>query len=92
MSTHEAWLTKLFNEYFAGLGIWLLTLFRQKPENAAEPWADFIVMQLLVAVILIAIFALLRSRLSVDKPGGMQHIFELIHGFVGGEAEGQLCR
>jgi F-type H+-transporting ATPase subunit a len=90
MSTHEAWLTKLFNEYFAGLGNWLITLFRQKADNPAEPWADFIVMQLLVVAILIVLFAFLRSRLSVDKPGGMQHIFELIHGFVAGEAEGQV--
>jgi F-type H+-transporting ATPase subunit a len=90
MVTHEAWLTKLFNEYFAGLGNWLLALFRQTAPNPAEPWADFIVMQLLVAVILIALFAILRTRLSVERPGGMQHVFELIHGFVGGEAEGQV--
>jgi F-type H+-transporting ATPase subunit a len=90
MVTHEAWLTKLFNEYFGSLGIWLLALFNRKPDNPAEPWADFIVMQFLVAVILIALFAILRSRLSVEKPGAMQHIFELIHGFVNGEAEGQV--
>jgi F-type H+-transporting ATPase subunit a len=90
MSTHEAWLTKLFNEYLAGLGTWLIALFRQKADKPAEPWADFIVMQLLVAAILIVLFVFLRSRLSVEKPGGMQHIFELIHGFVAGEAEGQV--
>jgi F-type H+-transporting ATPase subunit a len=90
MVTHEAFLTKLFNEYLGSLGTALLALFGQKPENPAEPWADFIVMQLLVAVILIALFAILRSRLSVQKPGAMQHVFELIHGFVVGEAEGQV--
>src|ERR1700693_3586056 len=90
MVTHEAWLTKLFNEYFAGFGNWLLALFRQKADNPSEPWADFMVMQILVALILIALFALLRSRLSVEKPGGMQHVFEMIHGFVSSEAEGQL--
>jgi len=90
MVTHEAWLTKLFNEYFAGFGNWLLALFRQKAENPSEPWADFMVMQLLVAVILIVLFAVLRSRLSVDKPGAMQHIFEIIHRFVSDEAESQV--
>src|SRR5580658_5069636 len=90
MSTHEAWLTKLLNEHFAGLGNSLLALLRLKADNSAEPWADYIVMQLLVAAILIALFAFLRSRLSVDKPGVLQHIFELIHGFVAGEAEGQI--
>jgi F-type H+-transporting ATPase subunit a len=90
MVTHEAWLTKLFNEYFAGFGNWLLALFRQKADNPSEPWADFMVMQIFVAVILIALFALLRSRLSVAKPGKMQQIFEIIHDFVSGEAEGQV--
>lgn len=90
MNTHEAWLTTIFNAHLAGLGNWLLALFNLKADNPAEPWADFIVMQLLVALILILLFAFLRTRLSVEKPGGTQHIFELIHGFVGGEAEGQV--
>jgi F-type H+-transporting ATPase subunit a len=90
MVTHEAWLTKLFNEYFAGLAIWLLNLFHLKPEDPAEPWADFMVMQILVTVILIVLFAFLRGRLSVSRPGATQHIFELIHGFVSDEAEGQV--
>jgi F-type H+-transporting ATPase subunit a len=90
MVTHEAWLTKLFNEYFAGFANWLLALFNLKAENPAEPWADFMVMQILVAVILIAMFAFLRGRLSVARPGGMQQIFEMIHGFVSDEAEGQV--
>jgi F-type H+-transporting ATPase subunit a len=90
MVTHEAWLTQLFNEYFAGFANWLLALFGQKAENPAEPWADFMVMQLLVALILIVLFAVLRSRLSVDKPGAMQHVFEIIHRFVSDEAESQV--
>ena len=90
MVTHEAWLTRLLNEYFSAVGNWLLALFHQKADNPIEPWADFIVMQILVAMILIVLFAFLRSRLSVAKPGRMQHIFELIHGFVSGESEGQL--
>ncbi|HEY3827250.1 MAG TPA: F0F1 ATP synthase subunit A [Bryobacteraceae bacterium] len=83
-------MTKLFNEYFAGLAIWLLNLFHLKPEDPAEPWADFMVMQILVTVILIVLFAFLRGRLSVSRPGATQHIFELIHGFVSDEAEGQV--
>ena len=90
MVTHEAWLTRLFNAYFAGFGNWLLALFHQKADNPSEPWADYMVMQILVAIILIALFAFLRSRLSVDKPGGTQQVMEMIHGFVSDEAEGQL--
>jgi F-type H+-transporting ATPase subunit a len=90
MVTHEAWLTGLFNTYLAPLGIWLLALFGQTAENAKEPWADHIVMQLLVAVILILLLAILRTRLSVDKPGGLQHVFELIHGFMDEQAHDQI--
>jgi F-type H+-transporting ATPase subunit a len=90
MVTHEAWLTKLFNAYLAGFGNWLLALFHQKAANPEEPWADFMVMQITVALILIVLFALLRGSLSVSKPGPMQQVFELIHGFVSGEAEDHL--
>ena len=33
-------------------------------------------MQLLVFLFLVLVFFLVRSRLSVDKPGALQHIFE----------------
>jgi F-type H+-transporting ATPase subunit a len=90
MNTHEAWLTQLFNRYLADFGRALLGLFHMSPADRNNPWADFIVMQIAVAVVLIALFAILRSRLSVDKPGKMQHIFELIHGFVSETAEDQV--
>jgi len=90
MSTREAWLTQLMNHYLAGVGNGLLALFHQKADNPAEPWADFIVMQLLVAVLIILVFAIMRARLSVGKPGILQQLFELIHGFVTSESEGQL--
>src|SRR5580698_9047442 len=90
MVTHEAWLTQLFNHWLAGPGNALLALFGQKAANPAEPWADFIVMQILVAVIMIVMFAILRGSLSVDKPGIMQHSFELVHGFISGESEDQI--
>src|ERR1700722_13750359 len=90
MVTREAWLTRLFNAHLAGLGNSLLALFHQKAPNPAEPWADFMLMQLLVALILIVMFAILRSSLSVDKPGTMQQLFELIHNFVSDESESQV--
>ncbi|HVW10095.1 MAG TPA: F0F1 ATP synthase subunit A [Bryobacteraceae bacterium] len=88
--THDAWLTKIFNTYFAGAGNALLALFKQTAENPREPWADHIVMQILVAVLLMVLLLILRSRLSVEKPGITQHIFELIHKFIVGEADDQV--
>ena len=90
MVTHEAWLTRLFNAHLAGLGNSLLAMFGQSATNSAEPWADFMVMQILVALLIIAIFAVLRMRLSVTKPGALQHVFELIHNFIADEADGQI--
>jgi F-type H+-transporting ATPase subunit a len=90
MVTHEAWLTLLFNHYLAGFGNWLLALFHQTAANPEEPWADFIVMQIVVALILIVLFAILRSSLSVDKPGPFQHVFEILHGFIAEQSDDQL--
>jgi F-type H+-transporting ATPase subunit a len=90
MITHETWLTHIFNTYFAGLGNALLALFNLTATDPKEPWADFIVMQLVVALIMIVLFLILRSSLSVDKPGKLQHVFEMIHSFIVDQAEDQV--
>jgi F-type H+-transporting ATPase subunit a len=86
MPEHEIWLTRLFNDHLAGLGNWLLALVRVHAENPARPWANFITMQLLVAALIIVVFAYLRPRLSMDRPGKTQHTFEVIYTFLHGEA------
>jgi F-type H+-transporting ATPase subunit a len=90
MVTRDAWLTHLFNNYLADPGNALLHLFRQTSEHPNAPWTDYIVMQILVAILLIVTLFVLRSRLSVDKPGKLQHIFEIIYQFISGEAEDQV--
>jgi len=87
MPEHEIWLTRLFNDHLAGPGDWLLSLVRVHAENPARPWANFITMQLLVAAIIIVLFAYLRPRLSMDRPGKTQHLFEVIYTFLNGEAK-----
>ena len=88
--THETWLAKLFNEHFAGAANSILHLFGITAVNQTEPWADHIVMQLLVALLMVGLLLILKSRLSVEKPGKMQHIFELIHGFIKDAADDQV--
>jgi F-type H+-transporting ATPase subunit a len=88
--THEAWLTHFFNTYLAGAGNALLALFGQTAANAREPWADHVVMEILCAVLLVLLMFFLRGRLSVDKPGITQHIFEIIREFIVGEADDQV--
>jgi F-type H+-transporting ATPase subunit a len=88
MQESELWITRLFNDYLPGVGNFFLGLVKMPAEP--RPWADFVVMQILVVFLLALIFAILRPRLSVDRPGGLQHIFELIYDFVHGQAEDQV--
>jgi F-type H+-transporting ATPase subunit a len=88
--THETWLAQLFNHYLAGPGNAILAIFHQTAADPKEPWADYIVMQLLVAVIMIVLFLALRTRLSVTKPGKLQHTMELVHGFIKDQADDQV--
>ena len=46
------------------------------------PIKDSFAMELLVFVFLLVVFLMLRSRLSVESPGGLQHAFEGLEGFV----------
>lgn len=84
----ELWLTKLFNDHLASLGNTFLGLVNMPPE--ARPWVNHITMQLLVAVLIILVFALLRPRLSANNPGKFQHAFELIYDFVHGQTDEQV--
>jgi F-type H+-transporting ATPase subunit a len=88
MHETELWLTRIFNDHLAGLGNTLLGIVGMSPE--ARPWANFIVMQLVVAAVMVVVFAILRPRLSPENPGRLQHIFELIYDFLRGQADDQV--
>jgi F-type H+-transporting ATPase subunit a len=81
MQEHEPWVTALFNEHLAGVANSVLAIFNLKPEDPTHPWPTWLVTEILVAAILILLFAALRPRLSVDKPGPLQHLFESLYGF-----------
>src|ERR1019366_6901104 len=88
MHETELWITKLFNDNLASLGNTLTGLVGMAPE--ARPWANFVTMQLLVAAIIIVLFAFLRPRLSADHPGKLQHTFELVYDFLRDQAHDQV--
>lgn len=85
MSEHEIWLTRLFNDYLAGVGNAVLTAVGRHAEP--RPWANYVTMEILVAFLMVVLFGALRSRLSMDNPGGLQHILEEIYLFLKGQAE-----
>jgi F-type H+-transporting ATPase subunit a len=87
MPEHEIWLTALFNHYLAGVGNFFLSLVGRHAENPDKPWANFMTTQILVFVGLVVLFALLKPRLSVDRPGKLQHVFEMIYQFLKDTAE-----
>ncbi len=87
MHEHELWLTALLNDHLAGVGHAILSWVGTRAENPARPWSNFIAMEILVALVIVVVFALLRSRLSVDRPGKLQHCFELIYLFLRNIAE-----
>jgi F-type H+-transporting ATPase subunit a len=88
MPESELWITRIFNDYLPSLGNAALNLVG-KPSQP-RPWADFIVMQIFVVLLLMVLALLLRARLSVDRPGKLQHIFEMLYEFVFGQAEDQV--
>jgi F-type H+-transporting ATPase subunit a len=74
--------TALLNRLFAGPVDALLRAVHIQPEYPRAPISNAVAMEVLVVGILIVLFLLVRSRLSVDSPGAMQHIFEGLHGFI----------
>lgn len=88
MPETELWITKLFNDNLAGLGNTFLGWVGMPGQD--RPWANFITMQIVVVALIVVVFAILRAKLSFDRPGKLQHICELIYEFVSGQAEDQM--
>ncbi len=84
---HELWFTKLLNDYLPGVANSILGVFHVHAHNPERPWENFISMQILVALIIIVLFAILRGRLSVERPGKFQQTFELVHNFIAAQAD-----
>jgi F-type H+-transporting ATPase subunit a len=83
----QLWFTHILNNLFACQVTGLLRAVHFEPKYPQAPIANSAAMEFLVFLILIVLFAAVRSRLSVDKPGALQHIFEGAHGFVNGQSE-----
>jgi F-type H+-transporting ATPase subunit a len=77
----DVWTTVLFNKYLAEPADSFLNWIGHPPENPAHPWQNWMTMELFVVAILIVVFWTLRRSLSVDRPGKMQQVAEMIYGF-----------
>jgi F-type H+-transporting ATPase subunit a len=84
--SEQLWFTALLNHWLAGPVTTLLEALHITPEHPQAPISNAFAMELLVVAFLILLFLLTRTRLSVDNPGTLQHIFEGAHGFITGQA------
>jgi F-type H+-transporting ATPase subunit a len=84
---HELWITSLFNDSLGGVANGVLNGLNVPAADPAHPWTDWMVCELLVVLFIVVFFGVLRSRLSVDRPGKTQHVMELTYDFVHASAE-----
>lgn len=83
---HVLWFTALLNQYLSAPAEAILRLAGLK-FDPGKPWANFMAMEVLVILLLMIGATLLRTRLSVDKPGTFQLTIEAVYEFLGGLAK-----
>jgi F-type H+-transporting ATPase subunit a len=79
---HQLLFTHFLNDHFAAPVTALLNAFHVHPQYPDAPITNAFAMELLVFAILIAYFVVVRLTLSVEKPGGVQHLAEMTNEFV----------
>jgi F-type H+-transporting ATPase subunit a len=82
----QMWFTEILNHLLASPVTGLLQAVHIDPQYPQAPITNAVAMQLLVFLFLVVTFFLVRSKLSVDNPGVLQHVFEGAHGFVEGQS------
>ena len=78
--------TALLNRLFAGPVDALLRTVGITPQYPQAPIPNPVAMEVLVVGGLIVLFLIARAGLSLDRPGGLQHLFEGLHGFIEGQS------
>ena len=78
--------TRILNGAFAGPVAALLSALHIPVAYPQAPISNAVAMEVLVFGLLLLVFILVRSQLSVESPGGLQHMFEGLNGFVEGQS------
>ncbi len=79
--------TRFLNHLFARPVNGLLAALHVAPAYPHAPITNDVAMELLVFLVLIGYFLLVRATLSVETPGGVQHLAEMTHEFVTEQGE-----
>src|SRR5262245_30288386 len=69
-------ITHFVNHYLGSLALAILNVLRVKPENPETPIPQHVVLGIILVIGMTLLGLVLRSRLSVEKPGAMQQIAE----------------
>ncbi len=78
MEEHIKQLTHWVNHLLGPLALQLLHALRVQPADYDYPIPEYVVMSLIVLILGTVLALLLRSRLSVERPGGFQQAAELL--------------
>jgi F-type H+-transporting ATPase subunit a len=78
MAEQVTWLTRFVNHLFGHAAASLLAALHIQPSNPELPIPEQVVMALMVVLIGTILALILRSRLSVEKPGAMQQVAEML--------------
>jgi len=75
--------TAFLNRLFGPAVLAFLEALHIHPKHPAAPISNSFAMELLVALLLTAFFIAVRLRLSVERPGALQHTMEGINSLIG---------
>lgn len=78
MEEHILGVTKVVNWLLGNPAAALLAALHIQPSSAEYPIPNHVAMELLVVIIAAILFLWLKSRLSVERPGGLQQCMEII--------------
>jgi F-type H+-transporting ATPase subunit a len=84
---HQLPFTHFLNHILGGPVNSLLSAVGHPAHDPSAPISNWFAMEVLVVSGLIIFFALVRSRLSVENPGGVQQMAEMLNEFIGGQSE-----
>jgi F-type H+-transporting ATPase subunit a len=80
-------LTQFLNHHFAPQVTAFLHVLHIQPEFPSAPISNAFAMELLCFTLLVLYFIAVRISLSVEQPGGIQHLAELTHEFISEQGE-----
>jgi len=78
MEEHVSWITHILNHYLGSAALALLNALHIQPEHPDLPIPEQVCMAFTVLVIATILALILKSRLSVEKPGSFQQIAEML--------------